>query len=275
MSDKRPEPFSAYTTPEFWDDPHISAQMLAAHLDPNFDAASRQHDFIDRAVEWIVSSLGLGTGSSVLDLGCGPGLYACRLARKGMVVRGIDVSRRSIAYASEVATAENLSAEFVVSNYLEDDLGGPYDAALLVYEDFCVLSPQQRSVLLTKINSALAPGGAFVMDLTSAARFGTERDAIRRESNLQNGFWAPPPYEGVHETWTYPDLRLILERFTITTSEATRQYWNWMQCFTPDEVAAELQHAGFEPPSVFGDLAGAPYDPESPTFAVVARRRAD
>lgn len=268
----RPGPFSAYTTPEFWDDEHISAQMLAAHLDPSIDAASRRHDFIDRAVDWLVTSLELTAGSRVLDLGCGPGLYACRIARRGAWVRGIDVSRRSIAYAIERAVTEGLTADFQVADYLNDDLFGPYDVALLSYEDFCALSPRQRSTLLVKINAALAPSGALVMDVTSQARFGTEQDAVLREPQLMNGFWASAPYEGVQETFTYPELRLVLDRFTIITAEETKQYWNWMQCLTPEEVAAELDRAGFEQPDVFGDLAGAPYDPTSVTFAVVARR---
>jgi len=272
MESDRPAPFSAYTTPEFWDDDHISAQMLTAHLDPGIDAASRRHDFIDRAVSWIAARLALGAGSRVLDLGCGPGLVACGLARRGIFVRGVDVSRRSIAYASGAARAEGLPAEFLVSDYLQDDLGGPYDAALLVYEDFCVLSPQQRSLLLAKIIASLRPGGAFAMDVTSAARFAAEHDGIRREPDLMNGFWAPTRYDGIQETFTYPDLRLVLDRFTIITEDATKQYWNWMQCLTPDEVADELRGAGFGAPDIVGDLAGSPYDPASETFAVVVRR---
>ncbi len=267
----RPAPFSVYTTPEMWDDPHISAEMLKAHLDPDVEAASRRQEFIDRSVEWIVSSL--EPAARVLDLGCGPGLYACRIARRGISVHGIDVSRRSIAYAQATAAAENLAASFEVSNYLTDDLKGPYDLALFAYEDFCALSPQQRSRLLHKIAAALEPEGALVMDVTSQARFANAHDGRAREANLMGGFWAPPPYEGVHETWIYPEIRLILDRFTIIAAQGTRQYWNWMQCLSPGEVAAELQASGFGSPSLFGDIAGAPYDPASEQFAVVAHRR--
>jgi len=37
---EKPNPFTS-GEPLFWDDPHISRQMLAAHLDPDIDAASR------------------------------------------------------------------------------------------------------------------------------------------------------------------------------------------------------------------------------------------
>ncbi|HZO31304.1 MAG TPA: class I SAM-dependent methyltransferase [Chloroflexota bacterium] len=254
-----------------WDEPHISAQMLKAHLNPDVEAASRRHEFIDRSVEWIISSLRLDPAARVLDLGCGPGLYACRIANAGSV-HGIDVSRRSIAHARAAAANENLAASFVVSNYLTDELGGPYDLALFAYEDFCALSPQQRSRLLHKIGATLTPGGTLVMDVISQARFATARDGLTLEANLMGGFWSPLPYDGVHETWTYPDICLILDRDTITTADGTKQYWNWTQCLSPGDVAAELQDSGFDSPSRFGDLAGAPYEPTSLTFAVVAHR---
>ena len=132
-----PEPFSAYTTPEFWDDPHISAQMLRHHLDPDSDASSRSHAFIERSVVWLVGLLSLREGSRVLDLGCGPGLYALGLARLGARVVGVDVSRRSLGHLLEASAAENLPIETVHGSYLEADLDGPHDAAILIYEDYC------------------------------------------------------------------------------------------------------------------------------------------
>ena len=126
----RPEPFSAYTTPEFWDDPHISAQMLAHHLDPATAAASRPHAFIDASVDWLRSVLGLGPGSRVLDLGCGPGLYAVRLARRGVRVLGVDASARSLAHARltvDEVRAEVESVGFDVVEVTGDVAGAPFD----------------------------------------------------------------------------------------------------------------------------------------------------
>ena len=137
----RPEPFSEYTTPEFWNDEHISAQMLRFHLDPIAEPASRAHTFIDRSVGWLVPALGLERGSRLLDLGCGPGLYANRIAEYGVEVLGIDVSRRSLDFARSQGRARSLPTLFRQGNYLESELGFGYDAAILIYEDYCALSP--------------------------------------------------------------------------------------------------------------------------------------
>ena len=269
---ERPEPFSAYTTPEFWDDDHISAQMLAYHLDPVSYPASRPHAFIDASAAWLVGALGLAPDDTLLDLGCGPGLYSTRLARLGVHVTGVDVSRRSLAHARQTALAENLPAHFRRANYLAEYLGGPYDAAILVYEDYCALSPEQRVGLLRRTHDALRPGGCLALDATAAPRFAEVTPGVTQGPDLDDGFWAVPPYEGRHETFTYPELRLVLNRYTIVASAVTRQYWNWMACMTPDQVAGELAAAGFVPPRVYGDVAGAPYDPTSPVFAVITAR---
>lgn len=268
----RPEPFSAFTTPEFWNDPHISAQMLIQHLDPAAPMASRPHAFIDRSAHWLRTVLDLGPGSRLLDLGCGPGLYAIRLARHGIEVLGVDVSARSLAHAREIAKRGALPVHLVHGSYLEVDLGSAHDAAILIFEDYCALSPAQRALLLTRIHAALRPGGQLVFDVTSAARFADFADAHREEVDLMDGFWAPQPYLGIHETWTYPQERLVLDRYTIKAAGSTRMFWNWTHCLTPEAVTEELMAAGFTVSDIYGDVAGAPYHPDGPTFTVRAHR---
>ncbi|WP_206539076.1 hypothetical protein [Nocardiopsis alba] len=72
---RRPALYGRTTTAALWTDPHISGRMLAHHLDPDVEAASHGHGFVDRAVTWMRGRFDLGPGSRLLDLGCGPGLY--------------------------------------------------------------------------------------------------------------------------------------------------------------------------------------------------------
>ena len=41
------------TEAAFWDDEHISGEMLKAHLAPDFEGASRKLEFIQRSAAWI------------------------------------------------------------------------------------------------------------------------------------------------------------------------------------------------------------------------------
>ena len=77
--------------------------MLKCHLDETLDVSSRNTAFIDRSVDWIASRFDIGAGKRIADFGCGPGLYAARLARRHATVTGIDFSKRSIRHARETA----------------------------------------------------------------------------------------------------------------------------------------------------------------------------
>ena len=143
---ERPSLFAPHEAP-FWDDPHISKGMLAAHLDPEWDSASRPHRVIDREVGWIVGQLRLPAGASVLDLGCGPGLYCERLHARGLRVTGVDLSPRSIAHARQSAADKSLAIEYVLADYTSLDLEGEFDAALIINLDFAVLPDGPRDRL--------------------------------------------------------------------------------------------------------------------------------
>lgn len=189
----RPKPFCTFTTPAMWNDPHISAHMLVNHLDPDSSLTSRSHSFINHSAEWIISLLRLCSGDHVLDLGCGPGLYACRLARKGISMTGIDVSARSLDHARAVAVREGLPATFAQGSYLDFDLDQDFDAAILIYEDYCALSPGQRANLLGRITAPLKNGGHFLFDVTASPRFSDFSDAIVETKNLMGASGVPRP----------------------------------------------------------------------------------
>ena len=83
--EKRLEPpmMDAESDPVFWQDEYISKKLLAVHLDPHDDLASRKPGFMDRSAGWIGSLMPPALYPRLLDLGCGPGLYAQRFAKAG------------------------------------------------------------------------------------------------------------------------------------------------------------------------------------------------
>ncbi len=268
-----PEPFAPGTTP-FWDDPHISQQMLAAHLDPALAAASRPHAEIDCSVEWIAHQLGLGPGAALLDLGCGPGLYAERFAARGLRVTGVDYSRRSIDHATQSARARRLAIDYRCQNYLELDEAPRYDAALLIYGDLCALAPAQRAQLLRAVHRALRPGGAFVLDVTTRAH--RERHGLRnRWYAASAGFWKPGPHLVLEQGFDYPDELIYLDQYVVVeASGALSVYRNWFQDYTPERITAELAEHGLAVRSLWADLLGTPAGPASEWIGVVARKAA-
>ena len=266
----RPAPFSRYTADTLWNDPHISKHMLAFHLNPDLEPASRNRGFIDRSAQWLNRQLDIGPGRSVADFGCGPGLYAERFARQGAAVTGIDISERSIAHARKTAAAQGLDITYTYQNYLDFRPDQAFDIITLIYCDFCALAPGQRSQLLQIFHNHLTPGGALFLNVFSLTAFDERKEEARLARNLMDGFWAPTPYFGFQNTFKYPGEKVVLDRYTIVEGKGTREVFNWLQYYDPASLEAELSASGFDITAWFGDAAGAPFEEVSDTIAVVA-----
>jgi 2-polyprenyl-3-methyl-5-hydroxy-6-metoxy-1,4-benzoquinol methylase len=269
---QRPKPFEFYTASELWTDEHTSKHMLAAHLDGEIDLASRKTAFIDRSVDWIVSHFGVSSQTKIADFGCGPGLYTSRLARAGAQVTGIDFSPRSIRYAREEAERTGLSIRYVNQNYLEFGTEARFHLILMIFCDFCALSPTQRRQMLTRFHRFLKPGGHVLLDACSLAAFEARQERAGYELNLLDGFWSPNRYYGFLNTFKYDNEKVVLDKYTIVEADRTWTVYNWLQHFSPHEIEMEFTESGFKVDAFYADVAGGAYDPGVAEFAVVASK---
>ncbi|BDD86541.1 class I SAM-dependent methyltransferase [Desulfofustis limnaeus] len=269
---ERPEPFEFYTARDLWTDDHTWAQMLSFHLNEAIDISSRNAEFISRSVEWIASTFNIGQDTKIADFGCGPGLYATRLAKHRANVTGIDFSGRSLEYAKAVAVRERLDISYVQQNYLDFETRDRFDLVLMIMCDFCALSPTQRREILVKFNRILMPGGSVLLDVYSLAAFAQREEAATYEVNLLNGFWSPHKYYGFLNTFKYYGEKVALDKYTIVEPRRTRTVHNWLQYFTLEDLEREFVAAGFSIEGIYSDVAGTPYDRNSNEFAVIAKK---
>jgi len=268
----RPEPFEFYTANDLWTDEYTSKQMLSFHLNDEIDVSSRNAEFIDRSVAWIASHFNIGNGRKIADFGCGPGLYAVRLAKKGADVTGIDFSKTSIDYAREAAAGEGLSIGYVNQNYLEFETDERFYLILMIMCDFCALSPAQRKRMLRKFYTILVPGGSVLLDVYSLAAFDQREETAVYEANLLDGFWSPNKYYGFLNTFKYEREKVALDKYTLIESGRTRTVYNWLQYFNPEALESEFVTCGFSIEKFYANVAGLTFNPDSTEFAVIARK---
>lgn len=269
--DGRPPIWSRSTVRDLWTDPHRAAQMLRFHLDPSTDLASRRPAFIEASVAWIVARFGVGPGTRVLDLGCGPGLYANRLAAAGARVTGVDWSVSSLAHARTEAERAGLPVRYEAADYLAWETAERFDLALLIFCDLCALAPGERARLLRKVRGWLAPGGAFLLDVHSLVTFAGLPEVHETAPDLFGGFFAAEAYSGELHRFRYEAEHVTLDRYRITTAAGTTEILNWLQHYTPEALIGELEAAGFAVETLLGDVAGAPLRGDSPDIAAIAR----
>ncbi len=152
-------------------------EAAADHLGPAYLRYSFTKGTVQE-VDFLVEALELEPGERVLDVGCGPGRHAHELARRGIIVHGVDIAARFVELASEQAppgaTFERLDAralsfdgEFDAAVSLCQGafglLGGPGDAAGTGPAD-----PDADGGVLAGMAQALRPGGRLAVSAFSA-----------------------------------------------------------------------------------------------------------
>lgn len=258
----------APSTGKFWDDDHISKGMLEAHLNPDWNAATRKHDFVDKSVKWIASIAPPTQFQQLLDLGCGPGIYAECFCKAGYTVTGIDFSKRSIEYAQKQTLHNKSTIEYYYQNYLTIDYIEQFDVITLIYCDYAALSIADRLILLKKVYQALKPKGKFIFDVFTPLMRKTESHAWYY--NEKGGFWNEKPHICLDSVYQYDDEdNTELTQSIVLTEDTINCYNIWDHFFTKEALISEIQPIGFKSFEFYGDIAGKEFSDTGETICGV------
>lgn len=266
-----PPPIYTVNEQSFWQDDYISSHLLQAHLNPEFEGASRSHTFIDNSVNWIEGMFPSTQYRRLLDIGCGPGLYAERLVAKGYKVTGVDFSKRSIDYARNSADKLGCSIEYRYENYLTDEWKDPYDIAVLIYCDYAALSTNNRKLLLDKIYAGLCEGGVLLLDVFTRHKFDAFQESRTWSIHEKGGFWNEGKHISLHLNLKYPEYT-TLEQTAVMTEEDTKVYYIWNRYFTREELIAEASEAEFTVIGMYQDVEGKPYSEDGMTMCMTLQK---
>lgn len=240
---QKPEIY-AKSTANMWVDEHIANQLLETHLSQDTDLASRKESTISSTVQWVLSQVP-GDTLTILDLGCGPGLYTERLAEKGHAVTGMDFSSNAIRYARESAQRNKLNIAYIQQDYLELDEENRYDLVLMIFLDFCVLPPKDRAKLLKSIYRALKPGGTFLFDVLNVHH--TLGGSEPKDWQIaEQGFWRSSPYLVLSETFQYKEEQVLLDQHVVMDEDETIDVYRfWRHAFAHADIMQLMTKQGF------------------------------
>ncbi|WP_250003569.1 class I SAM-dependent methyltransferase [Actinoplanes sp. M2I2] len=206
----------------------------------------------------------------VLDLGCGTGALSLRLASGGLTVVGIDPDAGMLRTAARRPGADRVDWRL-----------GYSDRAGTASADFAVMSGHvaqvfvddaQWSRTLRDLHRALVPGGTLAFESRNPSARAWER--WTREATLRTVDAPEGPVEFWHET---AEVTLPLVAYdTLTRSRRTGEETSNREVLAfrdAPTLVRDLEAAGFETVSLYGDWTRSPLTPAAPEIIVTARRR--
>lgn len=168
----------------------------------------------DDLVELIIQVLELEPGDRVLDLACGSGEHAHRLAERGLEVVGVDIAPSLVAYCQEQVAKQGITtARFVQGDMRELASEGEFDAVLLLSGSFGFYDDATNEDVLVRIARALKAGGRVLIDVFDPTRM-VVRPPRRSWSHYGGGF-------GLRTTWWEPDSCTYASEFMFIDADGT------------------------------------------------------
>jgi SAM-dependent methyltransferase len=125
----------------------------------------------DADAERIWSLASLAAGDRVLDLACGHGRIANRLAARGAEVTGVDLTEAFLERARADATGRGVSVEYLQGDMRalgQLDRRAEFDAVLSWFTSFGYFEDEQNRGVLAAVRESLRPGGRLLLELNHA-----------------------------------------------------------------------------------------------------------
>jgi SAM-dependent methyltransferase len=253
-----------------WNEPGFSRRMLDEHLSQAHDMASRRSPTIDRQAEWIHERVFQGKPRKILDLGCGPGLYADRFITRGHVYTGIDFSPASIAYARKSSGA---GASFIEGDIRTVGFGHGHTAVMSIYGELNVFTKADAELILAKAGATLEEGGILVVEAHTfdcVKRIGMASPAWRA---AERGVFSDGPYIQMTESFWCEEDAVAIQRFYVLEEGGAEAafYTQSIQAYTDASYTALVEKAGFTGIELHPSLTGAPRG-DGNLFVMTARK---
>ncbi len=258
---------------------------MAAELSPMDDIANMfsVNDYIyfysdyltpersDMETARVVHLLGMERSMEVLDVACGFGRIANRLALLGHRVTGVEyqpgfleIARSDAARNRLLAARGHGKAVFIQGDMRAMDFTGQFDRAIMMFNCFGYFPDEENLLVLQNIFQALKPGGLLGFDI--ANRDGALNDFHSHYVSEKNG-------NLMINRFSFDVMTGRLRNDRIVVREGVRKDLPFsIRLYSVTEMRDLLSRMGFTLENVYGEWDGTPIELSSPAMVIVARK---
>ncbi len=264
----------------FYDYRKVSISKMIDHDNLEEFRDPQTYDLEDEGYEEdypLTQQLARSLGGPLLDLACGTGRMALRLAALGYQVTGVDIMPEMIAWARQKAAKQNLSIEWVVADARTFHLGKQFPFIYMLENVFqFFLTREDQEAMLARVREHLLPEGCFLFE----TRNPTPRNLLESRR--------PEP-----EKFTLPDggRLVITEQHSYDPMTQIRHYTRHLtflhpggqheektlrtalRYVYPQEMEALLYYNGLQIRACYGSWQQEPLTATSPSMIYVCQRR--
>lgn len=225
------------------------------------EQTEREADFVEKA-------LGCQEGAKILDLCCGYGRHAYRLAKSGKFhVVGLDLSDDYLEIAEESFSAANI--RYIKGDMRKIPFENEFDAVINLFTSFGFFdTDEENEKVLTAVHRALKPNGLFLLDYENKFHFVYHDVFLKRRSweQIDDSYYF---YENRYDVFTE---REILEVRVFEDGELKRQGGYNIRLYSFPEIEKMLTRNGFFILKSWGDYNGNPYSVHSHRLILLSQR---
>ncbi len=226
-----------------------------------FAEGLEEHSDADAELVWRL--LELEPGMEVLDLACGHGRIANRLAERGARVRGLDRTPLFLDVARRDAAERGVEVEYLEGDMRELPWEERFDRVVSWFTSFGYFDDEANRGVLGGVHAALRPGGALLVECNNLAELlprWLPATVLEKGDDIVIDHHVFEPITGRADT-----------RRTVVRDGRVRRFAFSVRMFVAAELGEWLREAGFDEVR-FSDGAGEPLTAGGRRMIAVARR---
>ena len=226
--------------------------MDAYHeLAQSYDRLTNDVDY-DATVEFyydILAREGISPRTAV-DLACGTGSVALRLAQRGLQVTAVDLSWEMLMVAQQKAAEADVYPQFACQPLQQLRLPRGVDLAVCALDSIdYILDPKDCELAIQRIFKALNPGGCFIFDVNTPEKLrAMDGQVFLDEDEDVYCVWRGEFDEGTNVCSYGMDLFQRQGDLWQRSFEEHQEY-----AYSADQLVGYLKKAGFTSIAVYGD----------------------